>query len=405
MHNRTAIFALELPPRGRTCASARRLRARLVRAALAALVGAALPACAGAGQPGPAAAGTDPANATYRIEGEPVALRDGAAAVPAAPGSAAQRRTTVSGKPAYGDLDGDGDDDAAVFLVHDPGGSGTFVYLAAALREARGYRGTQALLLGDRVAPRELRIRNGVVTASYTGRRPGEPLAAPPSVEESAHFTLEGDELRALGPLPPGETLLGGWVTLGHEVREFRPCDGEAPLWLRGDSPALGEILAAHRAALPGAPPYATLFMTLVGSEVAQPGEGFGAGYAGSFRAARLVRTAPRGNCRSEWVQVDAPAAGAAVRSPLQVRGRARGGWFFEGDFPLLLKDAAGNVIARKYCKALGEWMTDGFVDFEGTLDFEAAGSAGPGWLVLRKDNPSEQRELDDSVEIPVFLH
>ena len=39
------------------------------------------------------------------------------------------------GKPAYGDLNRDGRDDAVLFRMHDPGGSGTFYYVAAEIAD------------------------------------------------------------------------------------------------------------------------------------------------------------------------------------------------------------------------------------------------------------------------------
>jgi hypothetical protein len=69
---------------------------------------------------------TDPLNAMYLIEGQAVRLTAGYCELPAAPGSAMKSRTAVWGQPIYGDMDDDGDRDAAVLLTHDPGGSATF---------------------------------------------------------------------------------------------------------------------------------------------------------------------------------------------------------------------------------------------------------------------------------------
>ena len=54
---------------------------------------------------------------------------------------------------AVGDLNGDGTPDVAFLLTQSPGGSGTFYYAVVALRTATGYTGTNAVLLGDRIAP------------------------------------------------------------------------------------------------------------------------------------------------------------------------------------------------------------------------------------------------------------
>ncbi len=104
-----------------------------------------------------------------------------------------------------------------------------------------------------------------------------------------------------------------------------------------------------------------------------------------------------------ELIRVQSPQPGAVVRPPLLVRGEARGPWYFEGDFPLILKDARGNILSRGFASAQGEWMTTDFVPFSGRLEFTPPAGA-EGELVLQKDNPSGLRELDDSVIIPVVF-
>ena len=100
-------------------------------------------------------------------------------------------------------------------------------------------------------------------------------------------------------------------------------------------------------------------------------------------------------------IRVATPQPGAMIRSPLEVRGEARGPWYFEGDFPLILQDDQGHVLARGFASAQGKWMTTGFVPFTGTLEFNAPADTR-GRLILQKDNPSGRRELDDAVVIPV---
>ena len=133
--------------------------------------------------------------------------------------------------------------------------------------------------------------------------------------------------------------------------------------------------------------------------------DGFGADYDAAFYATRLVKLLPDGNCRRDFIVVESPGPGAVIRSPLIIKGRARGTWFFEGDFPLILKDHKGRIIALGYAKARGQWMTKEFVPFEGILKFKVpATAAGRGTLVFRKDNPSDRTELDDAMELPVHL-
>jgi hypothetical protein len=152
---------------------------------------------------------TDPLNATYIVEGQPA-------------------------KPVYGNIDGKGDVDAALFLTYDPGGSGTFYYAAAALEVDGFYLGTHAILLGDRVAPQNISVRNGVIVANYATRRRDESLSAAPSVGTSTYLILEGNGLKETGPFTAGEVVVEGWVTIGHEVRSFVPCSPASALWLAG---------------------------------------------------------------------------------------------------------------------------------------------------------------------------
>ena len=99
-----------------------------------------------AGAPGGALVGV--LNNTYLIENQAVPLVNGRAEFQATPGSAIKITTEVFGKPAFGDLNQDGRDDAALFLVHDPGGSGTFYYVAAAIATKDSYGGRMRFYWG-----------------------------------------------------------------------------------------------------------------------------------------------------------------------------------------------------------------------------------------------------------------
>jgi len=231
-----------------------------------------------------------------------------------------------------------------------------------------------------------------------------EAMAAAPSMGQSKYFTVQDDTLVTIGTMAKGEEVAQGWLTVGHEVRVFEPCSDPREHWLLGTSPALQALMSAYRAALPEARPYTPLFVTLAGRIDAKPNDGFGAQYDAGFVASQLVQVWPMGNCRSELILVESPAPGAVIESPLQVSGRARGMWYFEGDFPLVLRDSRGRVIAKWFASAQGEWMTENFVPFTATLKFKSPGAGTRGVLELKKDNPSDRRELDDAVRVPVFF-
>jgi len=140
----------------------------------------------------------DPLNATYFIDDTPVALVNGQV-------KTGTSSTIVFGQPTISDLNDDGLDDAALMLTQDTGGSGTFYYVAVAINTANGARGTNAILLGDRIAPQNIEIKSGQIIANYVDRKPNEPMTTPPSVGFSVYFFLDGDILKKL--FSPTQTI------------------------------------------------------------------------------------------------------------------------------------------------------------------------------------------------------
>lgn len=104
---------------------------------------------------------------------------------------------------------------------------------------------------------------------------------------------------------------------------------------------------------------------------------------------------------KSNLIRVTSPQANASVRSPLTVTGQARGNWYFEASFPVQVLDESGKVLGTSIAQALGDWMTTEFVPFSTTITF-ASSTTATGTLVLKKDNPSDMREYDDELRIPI---
>lgn len=102
-------------------------------------------------------------------------------------------------------------------------------------------------------------------------------------------------------------------------------------------------------------------------------------------------------------ISVDFPASNDKIVSPLKVRGRARGSWFFEGIFPVQLVDGDNQVLASGQAKAQSEWMTEDFVEFSVELVF-VPGQSKSATLVFFRDNPSGLAENAEHLEIPVNL-
>lgn len=134
---------------------------------------------------------TNPLSTTYVLSGESIPLHNGIFTRPIALGSASQERIQAFGEPSYGDLDADGDEDAVLFLTQEGGGSGVFYYVAVALREGDTYRGTNALFLGDRIAPQTINIQEGKAVANFATRNEGESFAVPPSMGKSVLIHLD----------------------------------------------------------------------------------------------------------------------------------------------------------------------------------------------------------------------
>ncbi|MBM2826683.1 MAG: hypothetical protein HW403_747 [Dehalococcoidia bacterium] len=140
----------------------------------------------------------DAANATYMIERQSVTLSNGSAEQSIVPGSATKMLTKLSDQQAVGDLNGDGKPDVAVVLVHDPGGSGTFYYIAAVLNDGTGKgNSTNVELLGDRIAVEKISIDKGEMVVDFLTRRSDDPRTAPPSVKTTKRFSVRDGKLAA----------------------------------------------------------------------------------------------------------------------------------------------------------------------------------------------------------------
>lgn len=105
-------------------------------------------------------------------------------------------------------------------------------------------------------------------------------------------------------------------------------------------------------------------------------------------------------------IVLDEPRPEAEISSPLKVSGKARGSWFFEASFPVILTDWDGKIIAQTPAQAKGDWMTNDWVPFEAVLIFSnpEATVSSRGALILRKDNPSGLPQFDDARELTIFF-
>ena len=96
---------------------------------------------------------------------------------------------------AFGDLDGDGNEDAVVVLVANGGGSGHSYYLVPVFNE-RGIPKAfnSGVELGDRIELHDISIRNGIVTVKLTTQGPYDPFCCP-TKSQSLDFYADSKEL------------------------------------------------------------------------------------------------------------------------------------------------------------------------------------------------------------------
>jgi len=107
-------------------------------------------------------------------------------------------KNTVSffGEPIYGDINNDGTNDAAIMFTLNNSGSGTFYYVAVAINYKNTTTGTNAIFIGDRIAPQNIEIKDGKVIVNYADRNLNEPMTTKPSVGVSAYLYLDGNVLK-----------------------------------------------------------------------------------------------------------------------------------------------------------------------------------------------------------------
>jgi len=125
-----------------------------------------------------------------------------------------------------------------------------------------------------------------------------------------------------------------------------------------------------------------------------------------SFEVPKETTSISNEPIKSDLIQVDYPQPNQTISNPLVIKGKARGSWFFEASFPVVLTNWDGLIIAEGIAQAQGDWMTTDFVPFETTLTFNVDKKAysNKGALTLRKDNPSGLPKNDDSIEIPIIF-
>lgn len=146
------------------------------------------------GQTNTAIVHPDPKNGTFQFEDAAITLKNGTNQTPV-PNSAMVEQTELADTIGYGDLNNDSKEDAGVVLIQSGGGTGIFFYVAGFISSPTGYKGTSALFLGDRISPKSIVIKNGVMTVTYLDRKETDPFSTEPTIQTIKTFKISSGDL------------------------------------------------------------------------------------------------------------------------------------------------------------------------------------------------------------------
>lgn len=182
-------------------------------------------------------------NATYQgVYEEPVPLTEGTYTGEPFVEGGASRPTVVFADQyvAYGDLNGDGVEDAAVLLAENSGGSGVFVYLAAVTNQDGTPVNVATQFLGDRVDIKSVIIEDGEIVVNMITQGPDDPFCCP-TIEVTQRYRLDGDQLvEQTGFAGTYTTMLPSASSPGRDITLVLAPDGSAELstdYLNGEAP------------------------------------------------------------------------------------------------------------------------------------------------------------------------
>lgn len=119
------------------------------------------------------------------------------------------------------------------------------------------------------------------------------------------------------------------------------------------------------------------------------------------MKTLEFTETGERKTPIPDLLQVEKPLPNQNITSPVTIKGKARGTWYFEGSFPVVLLDKDNQILAEGNAKAQGDWMTEDWVPFELSLEFDAPGDER-GAIKFKKANPSGMPDKARSYEQPV---
>ena len=170
-------------------------------------------------------------NATYDSEfvrAGQAQLQDGVYEEQATPDSASKNTLMLTEHIAFGDVNGDPIDDAAVVLAASGGGSGTFYTLAIVINRMGNPHHFHSASLGDRVRVVAVEIEDAVITVRMMTHGEGDAMCCPTQAEVR-RYNLGFGVLRLLERTTPAGRLTEDALRNATYQHEF-PKDGQAQL-------------------------------------------------------------------------------------------------------------------------------------------------------------------------------
>jgi heat shock protein HslJ len=149
-------------------------------------------------------------SATLRgFSGEAITLENGRwEGEPSAPDSASRPVVSLVGDfSLFGDLNGDGVDEATVLLSSTDGGSGSFLHLGVMARQGHEVVNLATALLGDRVMVRSGSVAGGVLSLHVVQHGETDPACCPGELFTRS-WQLTGDELVEVEAVATGRLSL-----------------------------------------------------------------------------------------------------------------------------------------------------------------------------------------------------
>lgn len=109
----------------------------------------------------------------------------------------------------------------------------------------------------------------------------------------------------------------------------------------------------------------------------------------------------PVSDNNEEKITLIAPDIAKPLKSPLKIKGKAPGNYFFEATFPIIIQDKNGKTIGNAIAQANGDWMTEDYIEFSAELTFSKP-ETKTGMLIFANDNPSDLPENAKSEKFEV---